>query len=148
MSERNVVIVDDTVLLAWLAGDLDVGTGELATTSSWWFRLARALLGNRGGALGRRLAEAPADVRRRLRHDVVDLPTAVTVLHPRDTVALAAGLAATHGLNLLAADALATAQVLEGRLLVSAADDGPRLRTAAASLNIDYRTRSATTEAD
>lgn len=48
----------------------------------------------------------------------------LTVLHPRDTVPQAAVLSARHGLNLLAADALAAALALEAQILV-AAHDGP-----------------------
>lgn len=134
------VVVDDALLLEWLVGDLDTAGDHLATSGSWWFRLARALLRDSGGSLARRMAAEPVDVRLRLLDGVLRLPTMVAILHPRETVAIAAGLSATHGLNLLAADALATAQVLEGRLLVSASDDGPRLRATAASLGIGYGT--------
>ncbi|CAN5818013.1 hypothetical protein BH24ACT3_BH24ACT3_12510 [soil metagenome] len=134
------VVLDDTLLLEWLIGDFAVESDEaVATTAAWWFRLARALLRDGGGALSRQLATSPEDLRRRLLEEVLDLPETVTVLHPRDTIAIAAGLSARHGLNLLAADALAVAQVLAGRLLVTVADDGPRLRAAATALDIDYR---------
>ncbi|MEJ7846027.1 MAG: hypothetical protein WKF93_10310 [Acidimicrobiales bacterium] len=133
------VVLDDALLLEWLVGDLDTGGDQVATTGSWWFRLTRALLRSGDGVLARRMAAAPEDARRRLLEDVLQLPGTVAVLHPRQTVPVAAGLSAAHGLNLLAADALATAHVLGGRLLVSAADDGPRLRATAASLGIAYR---------
>ncbi len=51
------------------------------------------------------------------------LPEGVTVLHPRDAVPHAAVLSARHGLNLLAAEALATALVLEGRLVLRVKPD-------------------------
>ncbi len=138
----DVVVVDDHLLMLHLAGsDTWLPRGALvATTASWWFRLAKALERGGGGSLSARVAGFADDDRRVVEGLIRRLPDGVTVLHPRDTVPHAAVLSARHGLNLLAAEALATALVLDGRLLVAAQDDGPRLRAAATVVDIRYET--------
>lgn len=136
----SVVVVDDHLLTLHLAGsDLWLPRGaRVATTASWWFRLAKALEGAGGGSLSVLIAGLSRGDRRAIDELIRHLPEDVTVLHPRDTVPQAAVLSARHGLNLLAADALAAALVLEAKILVSAHDDGPRLRAAAALVNVGY----------
>lgn len=136
----GIVVVDDHLLTLHLAGhDTWLPRGaRVATTASWWFRLARALDRPGGGSLSALVSDFAAEDQQVVEGLVRRLPEDVTVLHPRDTVPHAAGVSARHGLNLLAADALATALVLDGRLLVAAHDDGPRLRAAAAAVEIPY----------
>jgi hypothetical protein len=136
----DVVVVDDHLLTLHLAGhDAWLPRGaRVATTASWSFRLAKALEGAGGGSLSALIAGFTEDDRRGLEDLIRHLPEGITVLHPRDTVPQAAVLSARHGLNLLAADALATALALEAQILVAVHDDGPRLRAAATSVDVAY----------
>lgn len=136
----DVVVVDDNLLTLHLAGhDAWLPRGaRVATTASWWFRLAKALEGVGGGSLSALIAALSQGDRRAIDELIRHLPGDVTVLHPRDTVPQAAVLSARLGLNLLAADALATALVFDAQILVAAHDDGPRLRAAATSVDVAY----------
>lgn len=136
----DVVVVDDHLLTLHLAGhDSWLPRGaRVATTASWWFRLAKALERAGGGSLSVLVAGFEEDDRWGIEDLIRHLPEGVTVLHPRDTVPHVAILSARHGLNLLAADALATALALEAQILVAAHDDGPRLRAAATSVELSY----------
>lgn len=136
----DVVVVDDHLLTLHLAGHDDwlPRGARVATSASWWFRLAKALDRAGGGSLSALIVGFSEDDRQGIEGLIRHLPEGVTVLHPRDTVPQAAVLSARHGLNLLAADALATALVLDGQILVAAQDDGPRLRAAAASVDVRY----------
>lgn len=134
------VVLDDHLLLLHLAGrDPWLPPGHrVATTSSWWFRLVRASERTSGGSLSALLAALPADDRDRIERDIRRPPAHVAIAHPREIVPQAAALSAHHGLNLLAADALATALAVDGRIVVAAGDDGPRLRATAARLRVPY----------
>ena len=134
-------MVDDHLLTLHLAGrDAWLPDGaHVATTASWWFRLSRALGRSGRGSLSTLIATLPGDDGAVVADLIRQLPEEVTIVHPRETVPQAGVLSARHGLNLLAADALATAIVLAGGLLVAAHDDGPRLRSAAASLKVHYQ---------
>jgi hypothetical protein len=133
-------VVDDQLLLLHLAGRdswRPQGT-EVATTASWWFRLARALERRGSSSLSRLVNTFEPDDREHLTRAITRLPARIAVAHPRQIVPHAAALSARLGLNLLAAEALATALVVDGRIVVSATDDGPRLRAAAATVGISY----------
>lgn len=70
--------------------------------------------------------------------DTVDaLPTLIEVPDPRDLYPVAADLAVRHGLNLLAAEALAAALVLDAEIVVSV--DNPGLRRAADQRGVAMR---------
>jgi hypothetical protein len=136
----SYAILDDHLLLLHLAGRdpwRSHGT-PVATTSSWWFRLARALERRETGSLSRLVDTFDPDDKERLTRSITNLPARIAVAHPRQVVPQAAALAAGLGLNLLAADALATALVIRGRIVVAASDDGPRLRAAAATIGVTY----------
>lgn len=139
---RQVVVIDDNLLVlhlagirSWLPQDVTV-----ATTSSWWFRVARAVERAAQGSLSRLIVGATEGDEASVEALIRDLPEDVALLHPRAMVPVAAGLSARYGLNLIAADALATAIVLDGRVLVAVQNDGPKLRAAAAASSVAYDT--------
>jgi hypothetical protein len=98
-----VIIVDDRLALEALAGRL--GTGDqVATTWSFHYRLVRALADTRRTG---RLSSASAEAALSL---VVDPPVELLqVLDPRAVTQGAAQLATRHGLNVLAAELVASA---------------------------------------
>src|SRR5215213_266494 len=105
----------------------------LATTCTWWWRLASAVHGGRGGALSRRLA--PQQLGPAVR--AIDrLRENVEILDLRALIPTMGGLASTFRLNLLAAEALVAAEVLGADIVVG--QDTPRLREAARVRGITY----------
>jgi hypothetical protein len=138
----RVAVLDDHLLLLYLAGhDQWLSPDhQVATTASWWFRLARARARQGGGSLSALIVGLSGNDRDRLQRDIRRLPGRITVAHPRRVVPHAAVLSDRHRLNHLAAEALATAVALDGRIVVAANDDGPRLRASAAMLDVPYNT--------
>lgn len=133
-----MILIDDHLLAAHLGESRAVAPGSvsLATTCSWWWRLAAAVSGDRGGALSRILdPTAPgadptsALAIERVRHEV-------TVLDLRDLIPNMARVAARYRLNLLAAEALVAADALGADIVVG--QDAPRLRAAARVRGITY----------
>jgi hypothetical protein len=128
-----LILVDDVLLADRLRDD---GLGRsptlLATTCSWWWRLASAAHGERGGALTRRMSvdgQSPRDAISRLREHV-------QILDQRDLIPSMARAAGAFRLNLLAAEALVAAEVLGADVVVG--QDTPRLREAARVRGITY----------
>jgi len=122
-----MIVVDDHHLFALLAGQADPGfQAELSssgvfTTSAWYYRLARAAHDTRFlGALSRQIEALDPDGRRLVLELLDELPSAVGVLSPRVLVPVMAKLTGVQ-LNLLAAEAVGTAVILEAALCVVAA---------------------------
>jgi hypothetical protein len=132
-----VILVDDHLLATHLTGDLapSAGPTELATTCSWWWRLAAALTGGRRGSLSRHFdASLEGDV---TPVEVVHrLPERVTVLDLRELIPNMSRAAARYRLNLLAAEALVAAEVLGADIVVG--QDTPRLREACRVRGVTY----------
>jgi hypothetical protein len=120
-----VILVDDHVLAAHIGGGRRVGPegGALATTCSWWWRLAVAT-GRRG---------APA-------HAVDTLPASVLVLERRDLLPAMSRVARAFRLSLLAAEALVAAEALRADIIVG--QDTPRLRQACRVRGVTYLVRA------
>lgn len=134
-----MILVDDHFIAAHLAagGGFLPEVPRVATTCSWWWRLASAIERSGGGALSARLEESDPILRAALGHAVATLPSRLTVLDQRELIPAMAVLAAEHRLNLLAAEAVIAAEVLGADLVVG--HDTPKLRTAAALRGIPYR---------
>ena len=106
------MIVDDHLALVRLGGGLPEldAVGPVVTTSSFHFRLARAVADSvRSGSLSRRLTEPPAALRRILRPPAHRL----LVLDPRSSIEKSVEVAVRHGANLLLAE-LAGAALYHG----------------------------------
>jgi hypothetical protein len=136
-----VLIVDDALLLAILAKQEGASeallittaeAGEVFTTGSWFWRLARALARPGQGALSRALAASSEDEQRRVNNALEQLPAQIGLLSMRRLVPVMAALPGQ--LNLLTAEAVAAAVVLGARIAVST--PSPLLAAAADSVGV------------
>ena len=137
-----MIVVDDHTLLAVLAGNADsdllarVDSGDVFTTGSWYYRLARAVRDRQfSGSLSRRLESLPPEDKRTVVMSLGTLPEQIGVQSPRILVPVMAALSADiRRLNHLNAEALASALVLPAALRVVVASDV--LRSACSTLGI------------
>lgn len=130
-------VIDDKLILEALSGRSLVVDGPLATTNCWWWRMSVALRRRTGGALsGPALTLSPVEFDALLR-TIDHLPEQLMIPDLRETLPLAADLAAEHQLNLMSAEALAVAATIDADLVV--ATDNPSLARAAASIRVSYR---------
>ncbi len=107
------------------------GTGELATTGLWYFRLCSALrVPTTIGTLSGPVADLPEDLRSRVLCQVTAIPGTINLLSLRDVSWSAAGYAARYGLNLLAAEAIAAAVLTGSAIATSLGNLPPRLAAA------------------
>jgi hypothetical protein len=130
-----LILIDDHLLATQLTGDLApaIGPVEMATTCSWWWRLASAVTGDRRGALAPYFTEEDAEERSEV---VRSIPDRVTVLDLRWLIPRMAEVAARYRLNFVASEALVAAEVLSADIVVG--QDTPRLREAARVRGITY----------
>ena len=137
------VLIDDHLLRDWLAGPDDalggaVGAESIATTNLWYARLCKSAARQRGGAL---LGGWGEDERDAIVRGLVALPSAITVLPMRELAWRMGVLVSEHaGLSTLGAEAVAAAQALGARLLVSSRDDGPGIKACCRSVGVGYQT--------
>jgi hypothetical protein len=136
------IVVDDHLLRDVLVGDrppdLDgLGTGGIATTGLWLFRLCSSFADPTvAGKLSAPVAALPDDLQAAFRSQLTALPPEIVVLPLRELAWLMAVLQHRHraeGRNLSAAmvEALAAAHRFNGGIAVSTHDVGPNLRVAA-----------------
>ena len=131
-------MIDDRLLLDGLAGRATkpvtdgLANGEVFTTSSWYYRLGRAAFGGSGtGSLSGRLERLDGPTREHVRAALQDLPEDIGLLHARVVVPVVITLRAHRQLNVLTAEALAVAILVDARLLVTV--EAPLLRSGAAA---------------
>ena len=112
-------------------------SGEpVATTNLWYVRLCKSAARVTGGALLASWAKAD---RRALVAGLVALPDDVAIAPMRELAWRMGELIADfRGLSTLGAEAVAAALVLNGRVLVSARDDGPGIRSCCEALGVEY----------
>ena len=137
------VVVDDFLLLEFTVGRPPARLSGQAvhTTGAWYFRLSQALRpGASRGRLSRRLAELPDPLRARALAAMDGLPANVGLLSLRRTIPVVRRLDPGGRLNLLAAEALASAYILRADVLVST--DTPLLREACSEAGLGYETLS------
>ncbi len=139
----STVVLDDHLLRDWLAGPDSalrkaIGRSEIATTNLWYVRLCKSAASQGGGALLQAWSAVERDA---VVAGLIALPNEVTVL-PMAQLAWRMGqLIHEHsGLSALGAEAIAVAERLRARLLVSSRDDGPGIRAAAVGLGLKYAT--------
>lgn len=137
------VVLDDHLLRDLLADNV---TSELAqvlvdhepaTTNLYLVRLCRSVAAAAGGAL---TGSWPVSARRELGRQLVALPDDVAVVPMRTLAFRMAELANEHRLSTLSSEAAAASEHLQAPLCVWIGDDGPRLRSAMASIGGEYRT--------
>jgi len=138
-----MVVVDDALLLLVLAEAATprlheaFEAGEIFTTSTWYYRLASALRTRRvEGALTTAFRTLAAPEQRLVEARLQALPPSIGLLDYRKLVPIMTALEVERPVNMLAADAVATAIVVEGRILVRT--DAPLVRATALALDVDY----------
>jgi hypothetical protein len=128
----TVALIDDQALGAVLRGATPrpLRKHRLATTGYWYVRLCQAVLGasDRPGALLAPFAALPPDQRDRALAALLALPDDIELLSLRSLGPVIGGLRVRHALNVLAAEALAAAMVLDAVVYLSA--PSPRLEHA------------------
>lgn len=121
-----MLVVDDALLFAVLAETAPDGVQtavderELFTTGSWYWRLSRALHDpGTAGALSRGMNTLTAEQQARVTDSVQRLPPQVGLLSLRELVPVMAALQVERRLNLLTAEAVAAAIVLDATIVVT-----------------------------
>jgi hypothetical protein len=139
------VVLDDHLLRDLLTDEAGPGLRRSlrrrtpATTNLYYVRLCRSAVSARGGQL---TGTWPSERRRALSRVLGVLPDDVTVVPLRELGMRLAELAQDHGLSVLGAEAVAAAEHLGATLCVWEGDDGPRIRTCATAVGVDYRVLS------
>jgi len=138
-----MIVVDDLLLLEVLAGVAESNTqaafesGEVFTTGSWYWRLAKAVRTDRlEGALTRGFNDLGVPEQRLVQDHLAELPPSVGLLDYRKLVPVMTAIDVGRSLNMLAADAIATAMTIDGTILVRT--DAPLVRFAAHVLALGY----------
>lgn len=139
-----MIVIDDQLLLAILSdtapADITaaVERGEVFTTGSWYYRLGRAVTAGSGsGALSGRFRALDEAGRRRVVGALEELPEQIGLLSLRVVVPVMQAIAVSRPLNLLNAEALGAALMLDATIAVTV--DAPLLRAGASDLAVDYR---------
>ncbi|HVV35186.1 MAG TPA: hypothetical protein VHC63_01195 [Acidimicrobiales bacterium] len=138
-----MIVVDDLALLEVLAGVAEPAmqqafeSGEVFTTGCWYYRLANALLNNRlEGALTAAFRALGEPEQVQVQEHLDALPPSVGLLDYRKLIPIMTTLETDRQLNMLAADAIATAIAVGGDIVVRT--DAPLVRAAAAQFGIAY----------
>lgn len=124
-----MIVVDGRLLFDVIAGTepaefLDAAGDGVATTFSWYYRLARAVATDRiEGALSRHYAGLPADRQAEVRRVLDDLSDRVEIVSAKESVPVMSALATMATVNVLTADAVASALILDAPILVSTRSD-------------------------
>jgi hypothetical protein len=132
----SAALIDDALVLRLLQGSEAPSDLPLHTTYCWWWRLGAALRARRGGRLSRPLLTGSDAQQALLIAAVERLPEIVRIEDPRALLSLAADLHRRFGLQLLAAEAAATALTVDASIFVAV--DNPKLAGAAAALGVPY----------
>jgi hypothetical protein len=136
-----MVVVDERLLFAVLAGrppmtspalTSAVADSAVSTTGSWYWRVARAAARPGSGVLSRALAALTDDDRRDVRAKLATLPPSIGLLPLRRLVPIMQALPGQ--LNLLTAEAIASALLLDVPLLVTT--NSPLLDTASRAVGV------------
>ena len=135
------VLLDDHLLRDWMVGpDRDlrraVRRESLATTNLWYARLCKSAARSARGAL---IGGLPPAERQALVAALVRLPDDIRIVPMRD-LAWRMGVLASErtGLSALGSEAVAAAEALGARVVVSSRDDRPGIRHSCDELGIRY----------
>ena len=136
-----MVVLDDHLLRDWLAGPDSalrraIRRDSLATTNLFYARLCKVAARQSGGTL---LDGWDPDERGALLAALVALPDEFEVVPMRDLAWRMGQLIAGHrGLSTLGSEAVAAAEYLGARVLVSSRDESPGIRDACRSLQLRH----------
>ena len=135
------LVIDDHLLIdvladthdEWLRGEM--ARSAIYTTAAWYYRVASAARrGSGSGALSGRLARLDPAPRAELLTQLGRLPDWIGLIGPRLLIPVMASLETRRHPNVLTAEALALALVVDGEIAVAV--DGPLLREGAQDLRI------------
>ncbi len=139
-----MLVIDDALLLDVLArvveGDVQdaADAGEVFTTHSWYWRLARALHDETStGSLTRRFRALELEAQAVVLADLERLPPEIGIVSSRRLIPVMATLDAGRRVNLLTAEAVATARMTDATIAVTA--ESPLLIDACQRLGIELR---------
>lgn len=137
-----MLVIDDRTLLLVLADrapnelQRSATASEVYTTPGWYYRLARAVHDEAfTGSLSRVFEGLPRDVRERVTGALDQLPAEIGILSARVLVPVMVQLGDVGHLNLLNAEAVASALIVDGRLRVTVAAE--RLGSACSAVGVD-----------
>ncbi len=136
-------ILDDHLLRDFLADDVSddladvLADHEPATTNLYLYRLSKSAIAARGGAL---TGSWSRERRRALGARLLNLPYSIEIVPIRSISHRMAEIAADHRVSTLGAECVAASEHLAAPLCVWDGDDGPGIRAAMTSLDLDYRT--------
>jgi hypothetical protein len=139
----SVIVVDDHLLGDVIGGSTPPALASLlrrndvGTTNLYYFRLCRAALAGRGGAL---TGSWSAERREHAARVLTALAPEVLVLPMRDLTHRMAELARDYPLSALGAEAVAATEASGGHLCVWEGDDGSNIRACSETLGIRYQT--------
>lgn len=112
--------------------------GAVFTTGCWYYRLSRAVrTGSGTGSLSGRLGVLEPSQRDRALAGLQELPSTIGLLGYRTLVPLMTALRVRRPLNMLNADALAVALIIDGGIRVKTRSE--LLGDGARDLGVDYR---------
>lgn len=138
------LVIDDHLLIDVLAHNqaqwlrAEMARSAIYTTGSWYYRVASAARRGSGtGSLSGRLAQLDPEQAARARSRIEELPDWIGLLGPRLLVPIMSRLETRRTPNLLTAEALAVALVVDGAIAVTT--DAALLRGSAQDLGIEYR---------
>ena len=138
------IVIDDHLLLDVLAGteSRELGdaldAGAVFTTGCWYYRLSRAVrTGSGTGSLSGRLSVLEPSQRDRALAGLQDLPSTIGLIGSRTLIPPMTALRVRRPLNMLNADALAVALVVDGGIRVKTRSE--LLGGGARDLGVDYR---------
>lgn len=121
-----MLVIDDALLLRVLArtavSDVQeaADAAEAFTTHSWYWRLTRALYDRASrGSLTRRFRELEPEAQARVLADIERLPPEIGIVSSRRLIPVMATLDAGRPLNMLTAEAVATARLIESTIAVT-----------------------------
>ncbi len=137
-------MVDDSLLLLLLAGVAGpeptnaLRQSQVFTTGSWYWRLARAIRDPRSvGTLTRAFSALTVSEQDAVHSALAELPGQVGLIGPRDLVPVMTSLPTPRRLNLLTAEAIATAILLDATIAVTTESD--LLHEACSTLGVPVR---------
>jgi hypothetical protein len=136
-----VLIVDDQILFRLLANQaepllIQLSANGIATTSSWYFRLAKAIASGRTNrALGGLFADVDSPTRDLVQQSLKRLPDEILCPEPKAVVPVMAEISTVINANFINLEALALAVLLDADLAVST--DSPLINHGAQLLHLN-----------
>lgn len=140
-------LVDDRLLLDLLSDTADaelsaaLAKGEVFTTGSWYYRLARAVsAGSGSGSLSGAFQALSESERQRILVGLDELPEEIGLLSLRVVVPVIQALPVSGRLNFLSAEAVGAAVLLGATITVTV--DTPLLRQTATEVAVPFEVRA------